>query len=81
MENVSCERSTEGNAATTGYVGRMGKTTGIPEFYNIEADPRGEHNDSSENGWVIVPYLQIIEAYPKSLVKHPNLPATNLTNF
>ena len=32
--------STDGNAATGGYLGRMGETAGIPEIYNIESDPR-----------------------------------------
>jgi arylsulfatase len=73
--------STEGNAATAGYLGRMGETAGIPEVYNIEADPREEHNVGAENGWVIVPYLQIIGEYKKSLINHPNPAAANLTNF
>ena len=73
--------STEGNAATAGYLGRMGETAGLPEVYNIEADPREEHNVGAENGWVIVPYLQIIGAYRKSLINHPNPRAANLTNF
>ena len=73
--------STGGNAATGGYLGRMGETVGIPEVYNIEADPREEHNVGAENGWVIVPYLQLIGAYRQSLVEHPNPPAANLTRF
>ena len=73
--------STGGNASTGGYLGRMGETAGIPEIYNIEADPREEHNVGAENGWVIVPYLQLIGEYTRSLDKHPNPPAANLTNF
>jgi len=73
--------STGGNAATGGYLGRMGETTGIPEVYNIESDPREEHNIGAENGWIIVPYLQLIGEYRKSLEDHPNPPAANLTNF
>ena len=73
--------STGGNAATGGYLGRMGETAGIPEVYNIEADPREEHNIGAENGWVIVPYLQLIGEYRQSLKKHPNPPAANLVNF
>ena len=73
--------STDGNASTGGYVGRMGETAGIPEIYNIESDPREEHNIGPANGWVIVPYLQLIGEYRKSLEKFPNPPAANLTNF
>ena len=73
--------STDGNAATGGYLGRMGETAGIPEVYNIEADPREENNVGASNGWLIVPYLQYIGAYRKSLEKYPNPPAANLTNF
>ncbi len=51
--------STGGNASTGGYLGRIGETAGIPEIYNIEADPREEHNVGAENGWVIAPYLQL----------------------
>jgi arylsulfatase len=73
--------STGGNAATGGYLGRMGETAGIPEVYNIESDPWEEHNIGAENGWIIVPYLQLIGEYRKSLEDHPNPPAANLTNF
>ena len=73
--------STGGNASTGGYLGRIGETAGIPEIYNIEADPREEHNVGAENGWVIVPYLQLIGDYTKSLEKFPNPPAANLTDY
>jgi arylsulfatase len=73
--------STGGNAATAGYLGRMGETAGIPEIYNIEADPREEHNVGAENGWLIVPYLQLIGEYRESLKNFPNPPAANLTLF
>ena len=73
--------STDGNAATGGYLGRMGETAGMPEIYNIESDPREEHNIGAQNGWVIVPYLQLIGKYRQSLVDHPNPRAANLTNY
>ncbi len=74
-------RSTDGTSTTGGYLGRMGETAGLPEIYNIEADPREERNVGAENGWLIVPYLQFIGEYRKSLRKHPNPPAANLTDF
>jgi len=73
--------STDGNAATGGYLGRIGETAGIPEMYNIEAAPREEHNVGAVNGWVIVPYMQLIGEYTKSLEKFPNPPAANLTHY
>jgi arylsulfatase len=42
--------STDGTATTGGYLGRMGETAGLPEIYNIEADPREERNVGAENG-------------------------------
>lgn len=73
--------STDGTATTGGYLGRMGETAGLPEIYNIEADPREERNVGAENGWVIVPYLQLIGEYKATLKDHPNPPAANLTEF
>ncbi len=73
--------STDGTATTGGYLGRMGETAGLPEIYNIESDPREERNVAAENGWLIVPYLQLIGEYQRTLGKHPNPPAANLTRF
>jgi arylsulfatase len=73
--------STDGNPKIGGYVGRFGETAGFPEAYNIEADQREQHNVVHENGWILAPYLQVIGAYLKTLKKHPNPPAGNLTKF
>ena len=73
--------STDGTATTGGYLGRMGETAGLPEIYNIEADPREERNVGAENGWLVVPYLQLIGEYMATLQDHPNPKAANLTDF
>lgn len=73
--------STDGTATTGGYLGRMGETAGLPEIYNIEADPREERNVGAENGWLVVPYLQLIGEYKAALRDHPNPKAANLTDF
>jgi arylsulfatase len=73
--------STDGTATTGGYLGRMGETAGLPEIYNIEADPREERNVGAENGWLVVPYLQLIGKYKATLRDHPNPKAANLTDF
>ncbi len=73
--------STDGTATTGGYLGRMGETAGLPEIYNIEADPREERNVGAENGWLVVPYLQLIGEYKATLQDHPNPKAANLTDF
>lgn len=73
--------STSGTIETGGYLGRMGETAGYPEIYNIEADPREERNVAAENAWLVVPYMQLVSEYRKSLEKFPNPPAANLTNF
>ena len=73
--------STDGTATTGGYLGRMGETAGLPEIYNIEADPREERNVGAENGWLVVPYLQLIGEYMATVQDHPNPKAANLTDF
>jgi arylsulfatase len=73
--------STDGTTTTGGYLGRMGETAGLPEIYNIEADPREERNVGAENGWLVVPYLQLIGEYKATLRDHPNPKAANLTYF
>jgi arylsulfatase len=57
------------------------ETAGYPEVYNIEADPKEKVNVVIQNGWLVVPYLQIINEYLASLVEYPNSPAPTLTDF
>ena len=72
---------TQGNPSTAGYVGTIRETTGFPQLYNIEADPKEQLNVIHLNGYVIAPYLQLVNKYQESLKKYPNPPAPNLTNI
>jgi len=72
---------TRGNPSTAGYVGTIRETAGYPQAYNIEADPKEEVNVIHTNGWLVAPYLQLVNQYLESLKEHPNPPAPNLTNI
>ena len=54
---------------------------GYPKVFNIELDPREEHNIGEMYEWVIGPVLKVVEQYKASLAKHPNPPAANMTRF
>jgi arylsulfatase len=54
---------------------------GYPKVFNIEADPREEHNIGAMYSWVLGPLLKIVEEYKASLVKNSNAPAANMTRF
>ncbi|MHC4255465.1 MAG: arylsulfatase [Planctomycetota bacterium] len=71
----------QGNPSIAGYVGTMRETAGFPQAYNIEADPKEQVSVMHTNGWLIAPYLQLINRYQESLKEHPNPPAPNLTNI
>ncbi len=43
--------------------------------------PREERNIDAEKRLVIASYLKLIGQYRKSLINHPNPPASNLTKF
>jgi arylsulfatase len=73
--------SANSNPATAGMLGTTIETAGYPEVYNIEADPKEKVNVVIQNGWLVVPYLQIINEYLASLVEYPNSPAPTLTDF
>lgn len=72
---------TRGNPSTAGYVGTIRETAGYPQMYNIEADPKEQVNVVHLNGWLVAPYLQLVNQYRESLKEHPNPPAPNLTNI
>ena len=54
---------------------------GYPKVFNIESDPREEHNIGALYEWVIGPTLKVVEAYKASLQRYPNPPAANLTRW
>lgn len=69
------------NPSTRGYVGTMREMAGYPQIYNIEADPKEQLNVAHLNGWVMAPYVRLVEQYRASLKKYPNPPAPNLTDI
>jgi arylsulfatase len=65
-----------------GYMGVMHETAGFPAIYNIEADPKERVNIAHTGaGWVMGPYLTLVEQYKRSLVKFPNPPVPSVTDF
>ena len=64
-----------------GTGGSAAPMNGYPKIFNIESDPREEYNIAAMYEWVIGPVLKAVEEYKKSLAKHPNPPAANLTRF
>ena len=52
-----------------------------PLIYNIERDPREEHNINVFSGWVTGHAMKLISEYQQSVRKYPNPPAPNLTHF
>ncbi len=73
--------SSAGNPAMYGLASYRQEGTGFPAVFNIEADPREEVNVVGTNAWVIGPYLKLIAEYQKTLEKHPNPKAVNMTEF
>ena len=52
-----------------------------PKIFNIELDPREEHNVSSQHAWVMSHAMKSVGQYKASLKAHPNPPAPNLTDL
>lgn len=70
------------NPKVGGYMAAMRETAGFPQIFNIEADPKEKVNIAHTGaGWVMVPYLRLVGEYKRTLEKHPNRPATNVTRF
>lgn len=80
--DVAPGRSGWGGEHLMGGVGASAApTNGYPKVFNIESDPREEHNIGEMYNWVIGPLLRIVETYKASLATHPNPPAANMTKF
>ena len=80
--DVAPGRSGGGGATLMGGVGASAAPmNGYPKVFNIESDPREEHNIGEMYEWVIGPALKAVEEYKASLVKSPNPPAANMTRF
>jgi len=54
---------------------------GYPMVFNIESDPREEHNIAALYEWELGPALKVVGEYKASLKKYPNPPAANITRF
>jgi arylsulfatase len=80
--DVAPSRSGWGGEHLMGGVGASAAPmNGYPKVFNIEADPREEHNIGEMYNWVIGPLLKSVETYKATLAKHPNAPAANMTKF
>jgi arylsulfatase len=55
------------------------KSVDYPSIFNIEHDPREEHNVSAHHAWVMSHALRYVQEYKASLKKDPNPPAPNLS--
>jgi arylsulfatase A-like enzyme len=64
-----------------GTGGSAAPMNGYPKVFNIESDPREEHNIGAMYEWVIGPVLKVVQQYEASLAKNPNPPAANMTRF
>ena len=80
--DVAPGRSGWGGEHLMGGVGASAAPmNGYPKVFNIESDPREEHNIGEMYNWVIGPVLKAVEEYKATLAKHPNSPAANMTKF
>lgn len=73
--------ATPGIPPMTGIFGARMETNSYPIVINLFADHKEEHNILADHAFVLGPYLKIIGAYRKSLLKDPNPPAFSLTKF
>jgi hypothetical protein len=57
---------------------RTEREGGYPKVFNVESNPREEHNMAEMYEWVIGPILRAVEDYKKNLEKYLNPAAANL---
>jgi len=73
--------------AGSGYIRMEGTnaaripTNGYPRVFNIEADPREEHDVGAYETWMIGKFMQYVVQYVRTLEEHPNPPASNFVDF
>ena len=80
--DVAPGRSGWGGEHLLGGVGTSAAPmNGYPKVFNIESDPREEHNIGEMYNWIVGPLLKTVEAYKATLSRHPNPPAANMTKF
>jgi len=75
------DQGASGTSAEFQYgLGGAYKNLDYPQIFNIELDPREEHNVSSQHAWVMSHAMKFIGQYKASLKAHPNPPAPNLSD-
>ncbi len=75
------DQGASGTTAEFQYgLGGSYKSLDYPQIFNIELDPREEHNVSAKHGWVLSHALKHIMEYKATLKAHPNPPAPNLSD-
>jgi arylsulfatase len=80
--DVAPARSTEGGGEMLGGLSlSAAPMNGYPQLFNIESDPREEHNVAEQYDWVSGPLLKVVADYQETLKDHPNPPAPNITRF
>jgi arylsulfatase len=80
--DVAPSRNGDSGATLLGGVGTSAAPmNGYPRIFNIEADPREEHNIGEMYEWLLGPMLKAVEEYKASVAKYPNPPAANMTRF
>ena len=70
-----------GPSRMTGIAGAAVPMNGYPAIYDVEMDPREEHNLAATFGWVAVPLSGVIRQYKLSLKDNPNPPPPNLVKW
>lgn len=76
------EPTTSGTSEQFQYgLGGSYKPLVYPQIFNIESDPREEHNISAHNAWIMGHAARYVAEYKKSLKQDPNPPASNLTGY
>jgi len=75
------DQGASGTTAEFQYgLGGAYKSLDYAQIFNIELDPREEHNVSAKHAWVMSHAMRHILEYKASLSEHPNPPAPNLTD-
>jgi arylsulfatase A-like enzyme len=65
----------------TGTMSADSPMGGYPKVYNIEMDPHEDLNVADLFPMTMVPALEVVRAYERSVTEHPNPPAANVTRF
>jgi hypothetical protein len=70
-----------GSERMTGAGSASVPMAGYPKLFNIEMDPREDHNVAATFVWAAVRPLEEVNKYLESVKKYPNPPPPNMTRF